>query len=119
MPDTAHIYNPIDDSLIERVSEYQRIHGHYQSIKSSQDMIDDKEWSDRLGEEQEIDQADQIITSSLNKATRAIKQSEITKVADAGLLKNDELKDLVKLKRQQESKDKREASQTSQRTNQR
>jgi len=119
MSDTAHIYNPIDGSLIERVSEYQRIHGHYQSVKSSQDMMDDKEWSGRLGEKQEVDQADQIITSSLNKATRAIKQSELTKVADAGLLKNDELKDLVKLKRQQESQDKRQSGQTSQRKNQR
>jgi len=112
----AHTYNPVDGSLAERVNAYQEVHANYQSVKTSQIVMDDKEWSDRLGEVQEVDQADDIISASLKKATQAIDLSELSQIKQLGLMNDEQLKELVKIKRQQESQDKRQSSKTDQRT---
>lgn len=86
----AHIFNPLNDSLAEKVRAYRGVHDAWRHIEASMEFVKDEEWSNSLGEAQELEQAHEIILRSLNMATEAFEVEEIDQAVDQGLMSKDE-----------------------------
>jgi hypothetical protein len=54
MPDNAHIFTLKDNPLFKRVSAYQTVFKSYPNAEVSLKFSDDENWSDTLGERQEM-----------------------------------------------------------------
>jgi hypothetical protein len=113
MTDNAHIFTPKDNSLKERVSAYQYVFKSYLNAEASLKFADDENWSDTLGEREEIEQAYKISAYSLKMATEKISSDEMKQAKEQGFISNDELVELVQNKRQQEMKSTRASAQDS------
>ena len=104
MTDNAHIFTPKDHSLKERVSAYRYVFKSYLNAEASLKFADDENWSDTLGEREEIEQAYKISADSLKMATEQISVDEMKQAKEQGFISNDELVEFVQNKRQQEIK---------------
>jgi hypothetical protein len=113
MTDTAHIFTPQDDSLEARIDAYKSVYEAWFNAEASLKFLDDEEWSDTLGDREEVEQAHKISVRSLEMATSAIKKSEISQARKQGLLSDDVAQELTHTKRQQEMKDIRDSQQAS------
>lgn len=113
MVDNSHIFTPKDNSLTELVSAYQTVFKSYLNAEASIKFLDDDEWSDSLGERQEVEQAYKISIDSLKMATEKINVNEMKKAKEQGLIDQNDLFEFVQNKRQQEMKSSREKSQES------
>lgn len=102
MPDSAHLFTPLNDTLEERIRTYRSVFSAYQNAEASLKLMDDKNWSDSLGEREEVEQAYSIIEHSLFLATRSIEQSDVNNANEQCLMSDDELKEFIQLKRQLE-----------------
>jgi hypothetical protein len=107
MADTTHIFTPKDNSLFERVSAYQTVFKSYLNAEASLKFADDENWSDTLGEREEIEQAYKISIDSLKMATEQISADEMKQTKEQGLIDQGELLEFVQNKRQQEIKNTR------------
>lgn len=116
MSNNAHIFTPKDDSLFERVSAYKSVAKDYFNVEASIKFADDKNWSDTLGEKQEIEQAQKIMQDSLKMATDKISLDEIKQAKEQGFVNQGELIEFVKNKRQQEMKSSRKKTQKQQKS---
>jgi len=97
-----HIFTPKDDSLFERVSAYLNVFKSYLNAEASIKFADDENWSDTLGEREEIEQAYKISIDSLKLATEQISVDEMKQAKEQGFISQDELLEFVQNKRQQE-----------------
>ncbi|MCU7881242.1 MAG: hypothetical protein KZQ66_10110 [Candidatus Thiodiazotropha sp. (ex Lucinoma aequizonata)] len=97
-----HIYTPEDDSLEARISAYKTVREAWLNAEASLKFLNDDEWSDSLGEREEVAQACDISIRSLHMATEAITQDELHKAQEHGLLNSDEVREFIQDKRQQE-----------------
>lgn len=102
MLNSAHIFNPLNDSLEERVRSFRSVSQAFQNVEHSLQHLDDEEWADRLGSKEEVQQAYEITKRSLGMATQSIEQKELKTAIDKGLLNDAEAKELIQLKRQQQ-----------------
>ena len=102
MTDKAHIFTPKNNSLKERVSAYQYVFKSYLNAEASIKFADDENWSDTLGEREEVEQAYKISIDSLKLATQQISIEEMKQAKEQGLISQDELFEFVQNKRQQE-----------------
>ncbi len=107
MNDTAHIFNPKDDSLDERVRAYRSCSSTLRNTKASVELVNDSAWSDRLGSRKEIEQAHMIAKRSTEMAVNQILQSEAEQAVGKGLLESDELKEIIQFKRLQTMQNRR------------
>jgi len=96
------IFNPLDDSLAERIRAYRSVQEAYMNIEASLKYADDPEWSDTLGEHQGLEEAHKIIVESFQEATQALSVEDIDKAKEQGLMSNDEAYEFVKEKLDQQ-----------------
>jgi len=99
---SEHIYTPENDSLEARISAYKTVREAWLNAEASLKFLNDDEWSDRLGDREEVEQACDISIRSLSMATAAITQDELHKAQEHGLLNSDEVREFIQDKRQQE-----------------
>ena len=97
-----HIYRPDGDSLEARISAYKTAREAWLNAEASLKFLNDDEWSDSLGEREEVAQACEISIRSLYMAAEAITQDELYQAQEQGLLNSDEVRELIQDKRQQE-----------------
>ncbi len=102
MSTSAHIFIPRNGSLEERIHSFRKVSQAFRNVESSLQHMGDKEWADRLGEKEEVQQAYDITKRSLGMATQSIKQSELKSAIDQGLLNDQEAKELIQIKRREE-----------------
>lgn len=102
MQDTAHISTKHDGSLSGRIGEYLSAYQAYQNVKSSLKHANDDEWSDTLGEYDDIVQAKDIIKLGLSNATKAINTSELSLAVQNGFLSQEQSDEFSKVKQQQD-----------------
>ncbi len=107
MNDTAHIFNPKDNSLSERVRAYRSCSSTLRNTKASLELVNNSAWSDRLGSREEIEQAHLIAKRSTEMAVNQISQSEAEQAVGKGLLESDELKEIIQFKRLQTMQNRR------------
>ncbi len=89
-----HLYSPQDDSLEERVRAYRSVVQAQRNIESSLKLAADREWSDRLGTEDELRAAKEVVENSLSVAVSAINADEIEKSVSDGLISQDDAESL-------------------------
>ena len=109
MSNAAHIRQFGDGSLEHRVQEYHNARNGYDNVKLSRQLADDPKWSDTLGEQEDIDIAEEIMKTSLSMATGAIGVGEIADIIELGLMTEEEAQRLSEEKQKQEFKQKLQA----------
>lgn len=110
MTDSAHLFNPKDNSLGERVRAYKQTIAALRNVQASKQLSGDTDWSNRLGSEEELDEASDIANRSVDLAISSFSNDEIQHLNNQQLLSTDELRELVKHKRQREMDQKRSQS---------
>ena len=99
---SEHIYTPENDSLEARISAYKTVREIWLNAEASLKFLNDDEWSDSLGDRDQVEQACYISIRSLSMATKAITQDELHQAQEQGLLNSDEVREFIQDKRQQE-----------------
>ena len=103
MADTAHIFTPKDDTLKARAEAYRQVYQAWLNAESSLKFLEDDEWSDTLGDREEVERALSISIHSLQVAADAFTKEEIAEARKAQLIEDHEALELIQSKRQQES----------------
>ncbi len=117
MTDSAHIFNPKDDSLTERVSAYRSVHDAYMNAEASVKFLDDEGWEETLGEREEVELAYEVALRSLQIATQSIGLEDLLQIEEQNLLDSSELQELVENKRYHQIRESRDRSQNSHSSN--
>jgi len=86
MSNSAHIYTLEDDSLEARIHAYKTMRNELSNIEASQKLSQNKEWQDRLGTEEELQQAHNIIKNSLRATLNNIRDIDLQKAQEQGLM---------------------------------
>jgi len=86
MSSSAHIYTPEDDSLEARIHAYKTMCNELSNIEASQKLSQNKEWQDRMGTEEELQQAHNIIKNTLREALNNIPDIDLKKAKEKGLM---------------------------------
>lgn len=94
MSSSAHIYTPEDDSLEARIHAYKTMRNELSNIKASQKLSQNKEWQDRLGTQEELQQAHNIIKNSLSATLNNISSIDLQKAQEQGLMTSNEVSEL-------------------------
>lgn len=113
MQKSAHTYTVQDGSLEARVREYHTAQEAYERVQLSQLHADDPKWSDTLGEQVEIDVAEEVLKHSLSLAAGAIGLGEIADIVELGLMTEDEAHKLSQEKKKQDFREKLQAQRQS------
>lgn len=106
MQQSAHIKSTHDGSLEERVNEYCSAQEAFNAALLSQHAKNDPEWSDTIGEQEDIDIAEEILKTSLSLAAGAIGLGEIADIIELGLMTEDEAHRLSKEKQKHDFEEK-------------
>ncbi|KZN66001.1 hypothetical protein N473_10555 [Pseudoalteromonas luteoviolacea CPMOR-1] len=88
------IYRPKDDELVSRINAYHTVMKEKRNIELSLDLFKDKEWAERLGSTQELEQAHKVISTSLEKAIMSFSDSDLKKVSEQKLLDDTQLHEM-------------------------
>lgn len=96
------IFNPLDDSLAERIRAYRSVHEAWLNIEASLKVADDPEWSNTLGERQDVETAHKDILEGFQEALQAISVEDIDNAKEQGLMSEDEGYEFVKEKMDQQ-----------------
>jgi hypothetical protein len=91
MSSSAHIFTPQDDSLEARIQAYKTMRNELSNIEASQKLSQNKEWQDRLGTDEELQQAHNIIKNSLSATLNNIHDADLQKAQEQGLMTSDEI----------------------------
>lgn len=106
MQQSAHIKSTHDGSLEERVNEYHSAQEAFNAALLSQQAKNDPEWSDTIGDQEDINIAEEILKTSLSLAAGAIGFGEIADIIELGLMTEDEARRLSKEKQKQDFEEK-------------
>jgi len=113
MSDSAKIFNPKDDSLNERVRAYRSTHQAWQNVEASLKYANDPEWSDTLGESEELDFAHDLILDSMKLALQSFTAVDIDQALTLGLINPSEASEMTNEKRYAERQQELEQEQES------
>lgn len=98
----AHIFTPRDDSLAERIRAYRSVLNAQRHTEAGFKFLDDPQWSDRIGEESELQEALAVTTRSFKKAISSVGKEEIEQAFSDGLINAEEHKQIVQIMRKQD-----------------
>lgn len=112
MTNMDHIFIPKDDSLFERIRAYRSTREAWLNADASLKHLDDPEWSDSLGEQNEVVEAHKICKRSFDTASRAISPDELKEAQSLGLLSDEEIRDIVQKSRSDDMKEARKGQKT-------
>lgn len=113
MSQTESIFNPLDNSLAERVRAYYSVCQAFSHSQSSLKQTDRSGVIGYLGENKEVKSAFKIINQSFSQANREVSQSDLQLANAEGLLSNDQMLEIVKVRRSQEMVRSRESQEHS------
>ena len=99
MPDSAHTYTPKNNSLEERIRSCRSALESFRSAEQSKKCAHDKEWTDRLGSPEEIQYAFDVSQNSVERAAASLDISELYYAKEQGLLTNEDLEQLTRVKK--------------------
>ena len=99
---SAHISRTSDNSLRHRVAEYLAALEAHNNLQHSKKYMNDPQWSDTLGHEEDIMQAEQILNSSLLHSTSRISKQDVETAIQQGLLSQSQAQEFSKTKLQME-----------------
>lgn len=104
MTQTAHIFNPQNDSLAEKVKAYQSVVDLLHSVEHSSEVLRTakKNDTDHIGTEEEVQYAYKIACTSLAKALKEISESEIQTALEQELMTNEQAAEFMQFSRQQD-----------------
>ena len=109
MLETAHTYNPNNNTFEERVRSYKVALDAYRSLEISANQMGNKEWADRLGTYEELADAEIILTNSLSSAAKEVSAADVHKAEAMGLLNTEDVKLIARFEREQEMKAQRKS----------
>ena len=98
----SHIYNPINITFEERMRSYKSALSAYRSMEISAKHMGDKDWANRIGTEQELDDARTILSNSLELAAKSVSADEIRKAETIGWLDAEDINLITRFERLQE-----------------
>jgi len=107
---SAHIFTPQNDSLSERVRSYRSVFEAFKNIEANLKYFKDKNKQNHLGERKEIEDAYIITKNSLQLAIKSFGELELNQLKEQNMMSNNEVLELIKLKRKQEVKEMRTGS---------
>ena len=105
----SHIYNPINITFEERMRSYKSALSAYRSVEISARNMGDTDWADRIGTEQELDDARTILSNSLALAAKSVSANEVRKAEKIGWLDADDMKLITRFERLQEIQEQRKS----------
>jgi len=91
MSSSAHIITPQDDSLEARIHAYKTMRNELHNIEASQTLSQTKDWQDRLGTTEELQQAHNIIKNSLRITLNNIHDVDLEQAQKQGLMTAEEI----------------------------
>ena len=112
----SHIFNPVDDTLEAKIQALREVIAAYKNLKASESKMNDAQWSSRLGSEDEIKSARNVIHGSIQKAKSSISEEEMRKAKESGLISNEEIKDFIVAQRSIEQSLRKDRSTTQHKT---
>lgn len=98
MPEISTIFNPVSDSLADRVTAFESVADAFANIQK----IPVGSESDLLGEKDDVDIARKIIERSMVMASEALNNADLSEALKMGLLSNDQVKRYSVIKQQLE-----------------
>lgn len=97
MSDTESIFNPLNDSLIERVRAYCSVAKAYADLKANIASSENGEYQNWIGEKQQLDDAHLVLESSFELANQSVSLSDLTDAKEKGLLNEKDIFDAVQV----------------------
>lgn len=90
MSTQSHIYTTTSDSLEARIEALKGVLQASSNIKLSIEISDNDDWRNRLGTEDELQQAQEITQRSLDMAIQELSLSDLKQAKEHGLISSDE-----------------------------
>jgi len=97
MSQAAHTSTVQGSTLEERIQNYKTARQNYDNIKTSEQLINNNEWQNRLGTEEELQFANQVAEKTLQISAKALSQKDINQAKDLNLLSEQEQKQIQEL----------------------
>ncbi|MEL6710823.1 MAG: hypothetical protein AAFO08_03800, partial [Pseudomonadota bacterium] len=88
MRNNEHIYTPQDSTLEARIKAYKQVHTAWLQAEASLKFLEEDEWSDTLGDRDEVEQAYQIAVRSLSIAEQDLSLEEVSRALEKNLLES-------------------------------
>jgi len=98
MLEKAHIFNPVNDTLTEKVRAYRSTHQAWLNSEASLKYADDPDWSNTLGERELIEEGNQVAIEGLVQATNALSIEELDRATDQGIMSKEEVSQFMQHK---------------------
>jgi hypothetical protein len=86
----AHFYHPIDDSLEAKAKAFKEAYRAWLNIEASFHFHDQQGWEDRLGSKEDLQNALEVTTNTLEMAVSKLNNSEIQLAINRGLISGQE-----------------------------
>ena len=113
MSQSESIFNPLDNSLAERVRAYYSVCQAFSHSHSSLKQTERTGEISYLGEKEEVTSGFRIINQSLSQANKKVSQSDLQQANTKGLLSDEQMLEIVQIRRSQEMATNRESQQQS------
>lgn len=104
MLDTAYATRNTDGSLQSRIQEYLNILAEYNAIQSTKQTEANTELRDLIGSDEDIQQAENILSNSLVHMVDAISQDDLKEALKLGYINEDQAWELSRVKEKTHAK---------------
>lgn len=102
MQHDAHIAEPEEGTLKNRIRYFKTVHEAHERVKASLSMLHEKSWAENLGEKEEVEEAAQITANSLHRALQELEEDDFQEAEELGYVKKQDLRKFIELKRAQD-----------------
>lgn len=98
----ASIFTPKDNTLSARIDAWRQVREANRQLKESMNL-NSSDWQDHLGEQADLQFAQETIASSYTQASQSISQKELEHALECELLSKNEVSELVMAQRTAQS----------------
>jgi len=95
----ATLYHPRNQSLKERIQGFRSSLDALRQVEASQQLLNEKSWSQSLGDKEELESAYTLCSNSLNMAIQFIKPREIRQAVSEGLIDETDARSYTQIQR--------------------
>jgi len=110
MSDSESIFNPIDDSLSERVRAYHRVCRAFILVHRSSLSLDSNHLNSHIGDAIETKEAMKSIKFSFDKAKKSVSKKDVSQALKEGIISNGQNSEIIQADREYELAIKRASS---------
>ena len=102
MTQAAHIFNPQNDSLTEKVKAYQNVVNLLHSVEHSSEVLRTAKKNDtnHIGTKEEVQEAYDVARNSLSIALNKISEQEMQQALEKGLITKAQATEFIQFSRQ-------------------